>query len=33
MPLSSFIIARFIHIMYAFYLREKANVLEDAVFT
>ena len=33
MPLSLFIVARFIHIMYRFYLREKANVLEPAIFT
>ena len=31
MPLSWFIVARFIHIVYAFYSREKADVLEDAV--
>ena len=33
MPLSCFIVARFIHVMNTFYLREKANVLEAAVFT
>ena len=33
MPLSWFIIARLIHIMFTIYLREKANVLEAAVFT
>ena len=31
MPLSWFIFARFIHIVYTFYLREKADVLEGAV--
>ena len=33
MPLVWFTVARFIHIMYTFYLHEKANVLEAAVFT
>ena len=31
--LSWVIVARFIHIMYTFYLREKANVPEAAIFT
>ena len=31
--LSWFIVARFIHIMHTFYLREKANALGAATFT
>ena len=31
--LSWLIVARFIHIMYTIYLREKANFLEAAIFT